>query len=411
MSSIRRTSVFALATLMLIGCTTEGTDTLPGTSTSSAALSGADGNAYVNFHRDRLLTGYAADHGVGSAANAWATFTYTQKLLFLVHTDLLGNRSFMVPTANYYYRDSTDVCGNVGDLCGECEIIGGQRACSGCTMVSAENANACDYVSAYDCYTRGGCDEQVGVRSDWSMALEHVTKLYEVLDNGSCSGDDGNRSFFSADADLIGSFRNRYLTAWTGNSDLGSVHSPFNNRTETINGRPFSCDGPDGQIQMYSYDYQGVAFTRGGKYLPADGRMFELDDDYDTTHESNPTCYYCGGQYGLSMYESHWRYQGNAQPFDWGYAPGATAPQIAGEQLAGDPYTSGVATPGAYISIWGTNLCASPEVLLGGTSQSAYLAGPNQINAFVTPGTAAGGQSAYVICAGVWSNAWPVSVQ
>jgi hypothetical protein len=52
--------------------------------------------------------------------------------------------------------------------------------------------------------------------------------------------------------------------------------------------------------------------------------MFELDTDYNTAHDSSPTCSYCGGQYGVNMYEQRWcgsSVWGNAAPCDWNYTP------------------------------------------------------------------------------------------
>ena len=97
-------------------------------------------------------------------------------------------------------------------------------------------------------------------RTDYEMALEHVTKLYEILaPNDSCGGEDNNRIFWQAGTDssndqLIQAFRNRTMPAWGPNGDLGGPHGPFDNASSTMNGRPFSCDGPDGQAQFYSWD-------------------------------------------------------------------------------------------------------------------------------------------------------------
>jgi hypothetical protein len=402
-----------VAIMAFAGCATDELGPEPATSSTEQALSGADGNAYVRFHRDRLLTGYASSHGFANAAAAWASFTYEQRLLFLMETDLLGNRTFMAPTANYYYHNWTDDCGAANELCGTCSIMGGQRGCGSCAVRSEQWAS-CDYVSAYDCYLRGQCYEQAGVRTDWSMALEHVTKLYEILPGyGSCSGTDQNRGFYSADEVLINAFRNRTTPEWVANSDIGAVHAPFNKRSETNTGRPFSCDGPDGQVQFYDWDYQGVGFYRGGKYLPPDGRMFEFDNDFNTTHDSNPACSYCGGQSGVSMYESHWRYKGNAQPIDWAYAPSAAqaGPQITGEQLANSPWTANTASLNNYIAIWGNNFCSNPQVTIGGVAEYAYLAGANQINAYVYSYTPAGVQNVTVSCNGVSSNPWQVTIE
>jgi hypothetical protein len=408
---MRSTRWLVLTMLVLTGCAMDDNPDST-TNVTEQSLSGADGNAYVRFHRDRLLTGYASSHGLANAAVAWGTFTYEQRLLFLMETDLLGNRTFMAPVGTSYYRNWTDDCGTANDLCGTCVITGGQRGCGGCGIRS-EQWGSCEYVSAYDCYVQGQCYEQAGTRTDWSMALEHVARLYEILPgNGSCGGLNENRGFYSADDTLINAFRNRTMPEWVANSDVGSVHGPFNKRSETNTGRPFSCDGPDGQVQFYDWDYQGVGFSRGGKNLPADGRMFEFDNDFNLPHDSNPACSYCGGQSGISMYESHWRHKGNAQPIDWAYAPSAPAgPQITGEQLANSPWTANAATPNAYIAIWGNNFCSNPQVTIGGVSEYAYLAGTNQINAYVYAHTPSGGQNVTVSCNGVSSNAWYVNVE
>ena len=66
---------------------------------SCFALDGSNGNAYVNYHRDRLLDTYAQYKGLGNRVNAWNSLNYKQKWLFLIQTDLLGNRTYMNPTA------------------------------------------------------------------------------------------------------------------------------------------------------------------------------------------------------------------------------------------------------------------------------------------------------------------------
>ena len=85
-------------------------------------------------------------------------------------------------------------------------------------------------------------------------------------------------------------------------------------------------------------------------------------------------------------------------------------PSITGEQLAYSPWTANVAALNNYISIWGNNFCSSPQVYINGVWEYAYLAGTNQINAFVYSNTPAGGQYVYVVCNGQWSNGWYVNI-
>lgn len=315
----------------------------------SFGLDGRDGNKYTNYHRDRLLDTYAQYKGLGNRAIAWNSLNSKQKVLFLIQTDLLGNRTFMHPTrTNYYKQNPQDGCNNGQELCSSCSIYGGQRWCGSCQVLLDQpmddthpQINGCWDINAYDCYQRGLCSEVPQSRTDYEMALEHVTKLYDILaPNDGCGGTDNNRIFWQAGTDssndqLIQALRNRTMPAWGANGDIGGVHEPFDNASSTMNGRPFSCDGPDGQAQFYSWDtkctYGGQkgcsniqGFWRGSVYLPADSRMFELDNDYDTTHNSSPYCSYgwCGGGYGVTMYEQHWcPSQGNFAPCDWNYTP------------------------------------------------------------------------------------------
>jgi hypothetical protein len=321
---------------------------------SSFALDGSNGNSYVNYHRDRLLDTYAQYKGFGNRVNAWNSLNYKQKMLFLIQTDLLGNRTFMHPTrTNYYKNNPEDGCNNGQEMCSSCSISGGQRWCGSCQVWIDQpmddthpQINGCWSIDAYDCYQRGLCREAPQQRTDYEMALEHVTKLYEILaPNDGCGGADNNRIFWQAGTNssndqLIQAFRNRTMPGWGRNADLGGNHSPFDNSSATTNGRPDACDGPDGQAQFYSWDtvctYGGQkgcssiqAFWRGSAYLPADSRMFELDDDYNCFldgftlgHDSSPLCHYCGGQYGVTMYEQHWcPSQGNFASCDWNYTP------------------------------------------------------------------------------------------
>jgi hypothetical protein len=313
----------------------------------SPALDGRDGNAYVNFHRDRLLDTYAQYKGLGNRVNAWNTFNEKQKWLFLHQTDLLGNRTYMNPTPKYYYKNNpADGCGSGSGYCGSCVVRGGQLVCGSCEVWDPptpkdqpQQLPQCWTISAYDCYTNGLCWEESQTRTDYTMALENVEKLYAILGYGgvneNCGGEDNNRIFWQAKDPLIQAFRNRTMPEWANNKDeLKGPHSPFDNASATLTGRPWAQDGPDGQAQFYSWDtvcsYGGQkgcspiqGFVRGGAYLPADSRMFELDNDYNIPHDSSPLCYY-GGQYAVNMYQNQWcSKKGNAAPCDWNYTPSA----------------------------------------------------------------------------------------
>jgi hypothetical protein len=281
----------------------------------AAPLDGTSGNAYVNYHRDRLLDAYASYKNLGDRVNAWNSLSPKQRDLFLVQTDLLGNRSFMTNDDVRWVIDPSRRC------------AGSVYCDGGCSITTGGVNEYCTYVSLQECENEGACSYTIGPRYDYSMALEHVTMMYELLaPNGDCGGEDNNRIFWQADEQLIGDFRNYAygLPEWDSNGDLGGPHAPFNNASSTLTGRPASCDGPDGQAQFYSYDWQAQWFQRGNAYLPADGRMFELDDDYNTFHDSSPDCSYCGGQYGRTMYEQHWcSKKGNGAACDWGYWPTA----------------------------------------------------------------------------------------
>lgn len=310
---MNRSLRISLGVILIAGCeVASSTPPADQVGVTSAALDGTNGNTYVNYHRDRLLDAYASYKGLGDRVNAWNSLNAKQRDLFLIQTDLLGNRSYMENVAPVVVNENP------------CD--GGGTDCSGgCQVQQPGTAGLCVYMDANSCVQNGYCYESPGQRWNYSMALEHVTMLYDLLaPDGSCGGEDNNRIFWQADDQLIGYFRNYGygLPEWDTNGDLGGPHGPFNNASSTITGRPFSCDGPDGQAQFYSYDWQAQWFQRGSAWLPADGHMFELDDDYNTTHDSSPECSYCGGQYGRTMYENHWcSIKGNNAPCDWGYSP------------------------------------------------------------------------------------------
>ncbi|MEO7096733.1 MAG: hypothetical protein ABI175_25975 [Polyangiales bacterium] len=319
--------VIILSGVLGAGCAADAGEGLPKTGSvveeekigkTQQALSGLDGNRYVNFHRDRLLDEYASSHGLGNRVNAWSSWSSKQKTLFLLHTDLLGNRSYMSNLAiNIRKNEIYDGCysGPLND--GEC---------NGSCQVRGEWYGECRWINGWECAhpydgTSPRCYETVAPRSDFSMALEHVTRLYEVLGgSGSCSGEDDNRTFWNVDDPLIQGLRNNYagLPEWGNGAD--KPHAPFTNVTETETGSPLWNDGPDGQIQFYSWDWEGRGFARGGRWLPPDARMIELDNDYNTLHDSSPDCSYLGRS-GVDRYVSKWQSKGNGQSVDLWYQP------------------------------------------------------------------------------------------
>jgi hypothetical protein len=123
-----------------------------GTAASSFALDGRDGNAYVNYHRDRLLDTYAQYKGLGNRVNAWNSLNYKQKMLFLIQTDLLGNRTFMRPTETRYYKSfPDDGCGDGNDFCGTCRVMGGYDYCNACQVYAV----TADYTGCLGLLHRG----------------------------------------------------------------------------------------------------------------------------------------------------------------------------------------------------------------------------------------------------------------
>jgi PASTA domain len=197
--------------------------------------------------------------------------------------------------------------------------------------------SVCVAVSGHDCaypppgspLTAPACYATLSPRTDFSTALDHVTHLYAVLGSGGswdCYGSDNNRAFWQADDPLIQGWRNldQIPTEWTTTSDwLGGPHSPFTMSRETSNGRTSLFDpvGADGQVQLYAWDWQASAFSRGGAQLPADSHMFEMDDDFMIFgHPSGPDCSYFG-QTGVELYQAAWQTHGNGVALDLTYQP------------------------------------------------------------------------------------------
>lgn len=151
---------------------------------------------------------------------------------------------------------------------------------------------------------------------DGSSMLSHVVKLYRVTGGqgasgsnaGTCGGGEYNRMIMSMDAELhdaqlAASLHQGSLqpngkydiadipanTFWRDSHDLGGAHSPFDLSDETNQG------APRGQTQYFQDPGSTLAHSPLGRTDLAtlvDPYAIELDQDYDCTHNSNPTCAY-----------------------------------------------------------------------------------------------------------------------
>ena len=151
------------------------------------------------------------------------------------------------------------------------------------------------------------------LRTDDSPMLDHVTQLYWVTggtgasttDPGTCGGA-GNRMIMQIDPALHAELHTAFTqhggaatartipdviaaSFWRDSHDLGGPHAPFDESDETESG------APRGQVQYFS-DPGSVAATsalgRPDLMTLVDPYGFEMDQDYDCTHNSNPLCTY-----------------------------------------------------------------------------------------------------------------------
>ncbi|MCU0240397.1 MAG: hypothetical protein MUC29_13235, partial [Pyrinomonadaceae bacterium] len=178
--------------------------------------------------------------------------------------------------------------------------------------------NTCELVDVYTCIDKGKCQSIPLPRTDYDVALNHVTKIYAI--NGSngnaCGGGEYNRMYFSADDELIYLMRNIQvgLPSWWKSEDLLGPHHPFTQSRETIGGRP------KGQLHNWAWDYQAQYMTRPGVYGVYDPHLVEIDIDYNAIHGSNTECYY-GGVLGRYKYQSFWWNQGLGGSAELDYTP------------------------------------------------------------------------------------------
>ena len=202
----------------------------------------------LEHHRNRLLDTLARQRGIPDRCAFWRTLDASQRGVFLTHTDLLGNRS----------------------------CFGAARCAPG--------------------------DEQ---------ALDHVVRLWALRGTDpTCAGCNGgidwHRSFWEADAALLSRWRDRSrpLPAWRASHDLMGPHRPFDWTLETEAGPP------RGQIQLFSSGAVAVPLRRAGVERLRDPDVFELDEDYNWRHDSNPEGSYRGIR-GRALHERTWSPLGN----------------------------------------------------------------------------------------------------
>jgi hypothetical protein len=142
---------------------------------------------------------------------------------------------------------------------------------------------------------------------DGTNALDHLERLYRLdggdgstaTDDGSCGGE-GNRMFFTMDATLHDAFAGVHAGTvvlhdvaphadWRDSHDAAGPHTPFTESDETNDG------APRGQTQ-YFVDVSSTEATsplgRRDVEDVVDPYALEIDQDYDCTHNSNPSCSY-----------------------------------------------------------------------------------------------------------------------
>ncbi len=146
--------------------------------------------------------------------------------------------------------------------------------------------------------------------ADGTHALSHVTKLYRVIggqgatasDPGSCGGGEYNRMIMQQDmalhaAQLAANTRQGaqpydiadITTFWRNSHDVGGPHAPFDLSDETNDG------APRGQTQYFRDPTSTAANSALGRMdltTLVDPYALEMDQDYDCTHNSNPSCSY-----------------------------------------------------------------------------------------------------------------------
>lgn len=151
----------------------------------------------------------------------------------------------------------------------------------------------------------------ISITPDGLSMLEHMTTLHLILGGGAdgtdCGGAENNRLFLSMDAyvwqQLVDTWNDvRNIgdgggSTWKHTGDLAGPHAPFTASDETDTGLRCAVlvelpdsKPPTAQGHFFLAGDQ-VPVQRGAAIdLPADQYMFEVDQDYNCVHDSNPTC-------------------------------------------------------------------------------------------------------------------------
>lgn len=215
-------------------------------------------------NRDRLLD-TLAQRKSATRCSLWSSLTATQRGVFLTITDLLGRRSYMT------------------------------------------NASGADSTGRLS-------------KDDLAVALDHVTKVYEIRDsNGDNGGMNNNRIWLQVDETLIAALRSPHsaLPEWSASGDLAGPHSPFDADSETVDGQP------RGQAHFWSADSKSRPIGRPGVEDINDARIVEIDIDYDLFHNSNPEGTYFPNGKGTEHYTKVWSAKGAGGSPELDYVPTA----------------------------------------------------------------------------------------
>jgi hypothetical protein len=155
-------------------------------------------------------------------------------------------------------------------------------------------------------------------KADQAMALDHVTKVYEIRDsNGSNGGVNNNRIWLQVDDTLIAALRipDSALPEWSASTDAAGPHSPFDADSETVNGQP------RGQAHFWSTNSNSKTIGRPGVETINDPHVVEIDIDYDLFHNSNPEGTYFPNGKGTDHYTKFWSPKGATGSPELDYVP------------------------------------------------------------------------------------------